>query len=260
MKEPWTTMGAGDAQFPLTRLSLLARAGADAPKAAREAAGVLFESYWKPLYAYLRAKGRRNEEAKDLTQSFCAHMVEKELFRRYDSSQGKFRAYLLGCLKNFVGDEDDRNRARKRGAGKQPASLDERDEGHSEPSSGVPSPEEEYERAWARDLLDRAFQRWKNDLTARGKQKWLPLAELLRSEYGQLPPIAELANQLETTEAQVRHFLQREAKDRLRKEAIAEIREETGSDKAAEEELNFLLARLAAPRARARRRTGGERQ
>ncbi len=56
MSDPWTTMGPGDAGFPLPRPSLLLRARHPDPGTRRRALEVLYGSYWKPLNAFLRAR------------------------------------------------------------------------------------------------------------------------------------------------------------------------------------------------------------
>ena len=54
--------------FETTRWSLvLAAAGSDS-QAAREALSSLCQTYWYPLYAYLRRRGLDPEDARDLTQ------------------------------------------------------------------------------------------------------------------------------------------------------------------------------------------------
>lgn len=40
--------------------------------------GALVERYWKPVYFYIRRRGHGVEDAKDLTQSFFADLLERD--------------------------------------------------------------------------------------------------------------------------------------------------------------------------------------
>lgn len=44
---------------------------------ARAALAVLCQTYWYPLYAYVRRRGYEVDEAQDLTQGFFAALLEK---------------------------------------------------------------------------------------------------------------------------------------------------------------------------------------
>ena len=45
--------------------------------------------------------------AKDLTQGFFERFLEKEYFRDADQLRGRFRSFLLACVKNFLANERD---------------------------------------------------------------------------------------------------------------------------------------------------------
>jgi RNA polymerase sigma-70 factor (ECF subfamily) len=65
--------------------------------------GLLLQRYWKPVYCYLRRTGCDNEQAKDLTQGFFHEVVlSRHLIQRADPSKGRFRAFLLHALKQYV--------------------------------------------------------------------------------------------------------------------------------------------------------------
>ena len=55
-------------------------------------------------------------EAQDLTQAFFAHLLEKQAIGRADRDRGRFRAFLLTALKNYLANEWDKARTEKRGA------------------------------------------------------------------------------------------------------------------------------------------------
>ena len=69
----------------------------------RSLISLLLERYWKPVYCYLRRKGYRNEEAKDLTQGFFHEIVlNRRLIERADASKGRFRSFLLHALDQYL--------------------------------------------------------------------------------------------------------------------------------------------------------------
>ena len=64
---------------------------------------LLLERYWKPVYLYLRRTGCENEQAKDLTQGFFHEIVlGRRLIQKADPSKGRFRAFLLHALKQYL--------------------------------------------------------------------------------------------------------------------------------------------------------------
>jgi Sigma-70 region 2 len=107
----------GSSQFPTTRWTLVIAAGDPHRKEARSALVSLCENYWYPLYAYLRRRGYPADQAQDLTQEFFIRVLEGRYLDRADPEKGRFRSFILTSLKFFVADEEDRQRACKRGGG-----------------------------------------------------------------------------------------------------------------------------------------------
>src|SRR5688572_10466945 len=105
--------------FAATRWSIVLAAGEwrhGAPgTSARRAMGELAAAYWFPLYAYLRRQGHGPGEAEDLVQGFFARLLEKDSLAAVDRARGKFRAFLLAAIKNYVLNEHDKAQAAKRG-------------------------------------------------------------------------------------------------------------------------------------------------
>ena len=66
---------AGPSQFPTTRWTLVVAAGDHRRKEANSALVSLCESYWYPLYAYLRRCGHPADQAQDLTQEFFMRVL-----------------------------------------------------------------------------------------------------------------------------------------------------------------------------------------
>jgi hypothetical protein len=97
-----TDMGGSVEAFLTTQWSLIE--GINKHKDPKQSLiGLLLERYWKPVYCYLRRKGYRNEESKDLTQGFFHEIVlNRRLIERADPSKGRFRTFILHALKQYV--------------------------------------------------------------------------------------------------------------------------------------------------------------
>ncbi len=117
---PGTIRGQGDPFAPTQWSVVLAAGGTQAePEAARNALAQLCQTYWPPLYTFVRSRGYAVHDAQDLTQSFFAHLIEHKLYARVDRQKGKFRSFLLASLKNLLADAHDRAQTLKRGGGQE---------------------------------------------------------------------------------------------------------------------------------------------
>src|SRR3954468_8819003 len=96
------------AQFATTRWSLVLAAGDRESPESRQALEALCAAYWYPLYAYVRRQGYPADQAQDLTQEFFARLLEKDFLRAADRDRGRFRAFLLACVRHFLSNERDR--------------------------------------------------------------------------------------------------------------------------------------------------------
>src|SRR6266487_6246916 len=91
---------------------------------AREALASLCSTYWYPLYAFIRRQGSTPHEAEDLTQEFFLRFLERHALGSVQPAAGKFRSFLLACLKNFLANERERAHAQRRGGGRPLVPLD----------------------------------------------------------------------------------------------------------------------------------------
>jgi RNA polymerase sigma factor (sigma-70 family) len=151
-------------RFETTRWSMVIDAGGD-DEPARNALEALCRTYRPPVLAYIRAHSRGAEDAEDLAQEFFAHLLERRLAARADRNRGKFRAFLLTSLKNFLANERERAGAQRRGSGAQrlPASAID---GIEDPHDG---PEQAFEREWARTVLREAILRLQQEAALAGR-------------------------------------------------------------------------------------------
>lgn len=164
-------MESGDDQkqqgvFPPTRWSLVLNAGEDDP-AAR---ATFCHAYWFPLYCYARRTGKGVEDAEDLTQAFFERMLARDFLTQANSSRGRLRTFLLRCFANFMAEQWRRDTSQKRGAGKPVLAIDalSAEERLALEPRDATTPELEFERAWARELLRQAVDRVEASYRASG--------------------------------------------------------------------------------------------
>jgi RNA polymerase sigma-70 factor (ECF subfamily) len=220
---------------------LAARDGDDTE--GREALEALCQTYWQPLYAYIRHQGSSPDEARDLTQGFFAEFLEKDFLSSVDPEKGRFRAFLLASLRNFLSHERDRERALKRGGGVTTLSLDVEagEAGYASRPSTATTPEEVFERRWASTVLDRAMDRLEEDARASGDESRFVVLKRYLTSGTEQQPYSSLARELEMTEAAVGA-----AVSRLRKQFGRCLRAEVGeivvNPAEVDDELRHLLA------------------
>src|SRR5262245_5014248 len=148
---------------------LAARDGSSAH--AEKALAELCQTYWYPLYAYVRRRGNDPTEAEDLTQAFFARLLEKNYIGSVTPGVGRFRSFLLTSLKHFLANEWARAQTTKRGGGKIICSLDDHDPEaryQFEPVENV-TPETLFEQRWALTVLERVLARLRQEFVATEK-------------------------------------------------------------------------------------------
>src|SRR6516165_9668802 len=233
----------GPSQFPATRWSLVVAAGDPHRKEARSALVSLCESYWYPLYAYLRRRGYSSDQAQDLTQEFFVRVIEGRYLDRAEPEKGRFRAFLLTSLKFFVADEEDRRRAHKRGGGMVvPLEFSSGEERYQREPAHDETPERIFERRWALSLLDRVVERLRDEFVQHGRPdhfERLKVFLLGRSAA----PYAALAREMNTSEGALKVAIHRLRK-RYRELFRQEIADTVADPAAVESELRHLAAVL----------------
>jgi RNA polymerase sigma-70 factor (ECF subfamily) len=132
----------------------------------------LCQIYWRPVYLFLRRQGIGPHDAQDLTQSFFAGLIEDRTYAHAEQMKGRFRSFLLGTLKHFLGHARDRDRAQKRGGGALPVQLDEAALSEAETHAARCqnwSADGVFAREWAASLLRQALDRLAQEYAAAGK-------------------------------------------------------------------------------------------
>jgi len=233
----------GPSQFPATRWSLVVAAGDPHRKEARSALVSLCESYWYPLYAYLRRRGYSSDQAQDLTQEFFVRMIEGRYLDRAEPEKGRFRAFLLTSLKFFVADEEDRRRAHKRGGGMVvPLEFSSGEERYQREPGHDETPERIYERRWALSVLDRVVEKLRNEFVQHGRPDHFERLKVFLLGQSDAP-YGALAQELNTSEGALKVAIHRLRK-RYRELFRQEIADTVADPAAVESELRHLAAAL----------------
>ena len=238
------TRRMGEDWFPSTHWSCVLAAGESTSPKFLAARDEVCRAYWRPLYFYIRRLSHSPEDAVDLTQGFFAHLLERNPFTELDRSHGKFRAFLLACLRHYLSDERDRANAAKRGAGKAPIPLEElRDQGCLVEADASLPPDQVFDRHWALVVLDQAFARLRTEFVDVGKTEQFDLLKEFLSREADTGDYARLAGHLRMLPVAVRVAVHRL---RLRyRERVREIVAQTVPNPAdVDDELRYLL-RLA---------------
>jgi len=140
-----------------TRWTLVLRANASSPEG-KAALSDLCAAYYQPVFVFLRRMGFEADTARDHAHSFFAHLLQRG-FPGPDPDRGRFRSYLLGAVKYFVGDLLDRARREKRGGGMEHEVIVQSLDGSPALMIGDPAaipPPVLFDREWAVTVMNRA--------------------------------------------------------------------------------------------------------
>jgi RNA polymerase sigma-70 factor (ECF subfamily) len=215
-------------RFQTTSWSVLREAAAGSSAASREALSRLCETYWPPVYAFIRSRGQSPSDAEDLTQAYFTRFLEKGYLADFRPEVGRFRTFLRASVAHFLANEWDRVRALKRGGGQVALSLDAataEERLRLEPVDRL-TPETVFERQWAAAVLSRCLERLRREQAAgAGEGRFERLKAFLSSD-GAEEGYATLAGELGLSEAAVRvavHRLRRRFATVLREEILETV-------------------------------------
>lgn len=137
--------------FATTHWTQVLQARGDSPEA-KAALSELCDSYYGPVFAFVRHNAVNEDSARELTQEFFRRLLSGKGIYAVDPERGRFRSFLLGAVKHFLADMRDHDRRLKRGEGKTPVELDD-----VIPDANTLPPDREFDRKWAFTVLDRAL-------------------------------------------------------------------------------------------------------
>ncbi len=179
-----------DARFHTTRWSVVLAAGDRQENGSSQALAELCQTYWFPVYAFVRKRVTDSNQAQDLTQEFFAELLEKNFLGRAQQERGRFRSYLLTAVNRFIAKQWNKSRTLKRGGGVATLSLDFAwGESRLEHEPAVQeTPEDAFDRQWAIQLLGLVHDKLQKEFVDSGKQQ----------QYENLKPFLVAADQSES--------------------------------------------------------------
>lgn len=234
-------------RFPTTRWSRVLAAAGSSPSG-RSALGELCGGYWYPLYAFVRRTTPDPERARDLTQAFFTRFLEKNDVAAADPARGRFRSWLLACLKHFMANAHDAETAWKAGGRNKVVSIDESEaEGrYADLPADAPMDDALFDRLWTVTVIERAMETMRARCRDAGARAFLtavtPLLPLPDTDAGETAALAA------TLSLEVNAFKTRLSRQRTQfwghvRSEIAETLEDPND---VDEELKHLIAVLGA--------------
>lgn len=212
---------------------------------------LLTQFYWKPIYKYFRLKwNRSNEQAKDLTQSFFASLIESSTLQNYDPEVSSFRNYLKVCADRFANNDKRDQKRLKRGGGITIESLDF-DAAETEltgAASLAEGSDDIFHVEWLRNLVEISLNELQANMEATGKHMEFELfrkRDVEPVDGSEVPRYGDLAERYSIPVTQVTNFLA--STRRLFRQVVKQnIRNLTASQDEYETELAALFAGISA--------------
>ena len=249
---PWST-GGGRGELSYHALDNRHEGAQSQAQGGQSALAELCRNYWYPLYMFARRRGHSPDDAQDLTQGFCLHLLEERALASVDRLKGKFRSFLLASFQNHLSDQVDRARRLKRGGDKEIVHLDteEAEERYRLEPVEFLTAEKMFDARWAMTLLGHAVERLRHEYAARGEERRF---EILKAFVGveegvNLPSYEQVAHSLCVSVGAAKTLIHR-----FRKQYAVILRQEIGrtvSDpEAIEQEIHALCEALVAAEGR----------
>ena len=215
------------------------------PETAQAALEELCQTYWTPLYGFVRSRGYTVHDAQDLTQSFFAHLIEHKIYTRVDRQKGRFRWFLLASAKNFLVNAANHERTLKRGGGQNFLPLHEQQIENAESvfqtQNSVSTGDQIFDRSWAEALIAVGMERLSAEYKWEAKETLFnELKVFLTGSVEPPPSYSELADRLKMTESTLRSHVTR-LRARYREVLRAEVRRTVDTDAEVDAELHELL-------------------
>ena len=211
-------------------------------ESARKALATFSETYWPPLYTFVRRRGYAPADAQDIVQGFFVHLFEQNTLSRADQQKGRLRTFLLGSLQNFLLKQHERMRAIKRGGAQQLVSFDlflPEAEAAMNTTAHL-NQVNSYDLMWASTIAKRSWQQLRETLVAEGKAQWLDELKPFVAGVGAVPDNQEeVAARLGIPVATLRTWLSR-LRQRYRELLRAEVANTVSDPADVSGELHYL--------------------
>ncbi len=235
------------ARFATTQWSVVLDAGSHRDNdGARVALSRLCQTYWYPLYAYVRRRGHSAHDAQDLTQAFFEQLLRRQSLASADPERGRFRSFILTAMNHFLAGEWKKNSAQKRGGGIGDLSLDwasAEQRFDLEPAAAT-SPDTVFEKQWALALLAEVVGRLEGEYQAEEKGALFAAIRETLQGRSESQPYADLALSLGMTEGAVKVAVHRLRK-RYRELIRSQVAETLAPTEDVEAEMRHLFQVLS---------------
>lgn len=233
--------------FNTTRWSVVTRAARDSSSDARDALAQLCQTYWYPIYSYVRRRGYSVHDAQDLTQEFFARLLARKWVTQADQQRGRFRSFLLSAVKHFLANEWEKARTQKRGGGEATfLPLDTAELRFAREPADTVSAEEKFDRRWAVTLLEAVLGRLREEYEAKGKADLFAALSPALVGDDATPASAALAGTLGLSDGALRVAIHR-LRHRYRSLLRLEIANTVDHPDEIEAEMRHLFAVLSQP-------------
>jgi RNA polymerase sigma factor (sigma-70 family) len=231
--------------FASTQWSVVLSAAQNDTETSRSALEKLCRTYWQPLYAFVRRSGRSKEDAEDLVQGFFASFLGRNSVAGVDPQKGRFRAYLLSCLKHYMFNEWKRDRSQKRGGEAVHLPLDWQSAANRYEAKVADdlAPDRLYDREWALTLIERVVNLLGEEFAREGRSEQFEQLKFCLVPGSRKVSHEEMGNSMNKSPEAVRKAVQRLRK-RYRKLLQNEVTETLSSPEHLKEEMRALLAAL----------------
>lgn len=230
--------------FATTRWSLiLASAAEGVGVEQRRALSQLCQLYWYPAYAYVRKWGRDPEAAHDFTQQFFTDLIAGSKLANVEQGRGKFRSWLLTCLKNAL--ISDFHAQRGQQSKTEWLDADQAEGRYARERSHQITPEDLYNRSWSRALLMSALERFGEECARDGKGEiFAKVKPFLVGPEAEDPSYAPVAAALGLQVGNLKVIVHRLRKrfGMMLRDTIADV---VASPEQVDEEIEFLLSSLS---------------
>ena len=232
--------------FATTHWSLVLAAGDGDATGVREALARLCQTYWYPLYAYVRRKGHSPHDAEELTQEFFLQVLEHNWVARADRSRGRFRSFLLMAMNRFLANAWDKAQTEKRGGKwhRVPLTLDGAESRFSREPVETRTPEQEFEKQWALALLENVLNTLREEYAERGQATLFDALKPCLVGRRETQPYQQLGAELGMTEGSVKVTVFR-FRQGYRERLMEEIAHTVASPDEVESEVRHLFRVLA---------------
>jgi hypothetical protein len=210
--------------FPETSLTMMEAFGAGDDRIAEQAINQFADFYYEPLVQFTRSRGVMSEEARDVVQDFFKDVIlQRKALHELNPERWRLRRFLRVALSRYIISYQRKLARQKRGGHLRQTLFDERQallqDGESE--SATDPAILDFERVWARALLDRVYYQLRSRFRTSNREAFYDALEPCLSgafEEGSLVKLAQrfqmkpnsVTVQLKRLREAYRHLLIRE--------------------------------------------------